>query len=177
MLTRTTLVLDDLFDPRKGWDFPAHQVPIERSAAHDGNPMYVLNVDGIEVVVFEVTKWAEGSRETVPAMRVSFVIASELEVADARVLAEANMETLGLPAWAVDDEGEIDIAYSLPFSEDFPVEFLRKQLLVAIALAVGAVRELRADVEDSERARPAARWNQARNVASVAGTFARAFFL
>jgi hypothetical protein len=176
-MLKTTLVLDDLFDPEKGWTFPPRQVPIERSAADDGTPTYLLRVDGYPVIVYEQTEWADGFRSSVSAMRICFAIDSGIVVVDALPIAEATLVTSGPPAFGVDDDGEMAVVYALPFSEDFPLEFLRKQLVVAIGLGVQEIREAQAGVDEEERAKPAARWNQAREVASVAGTFARAFFL
>jgi hypothetical protein len=174
---RKTLVLDDLFDPAQGWPYPARQVPVERHAARGGNPYYVLLVDGVEVAVFEQTEWEDKTTSSdIAASRLCVVVPTEL-VIDPVALLESNAGTHGLPGWSIDDDGDIALTHALPFAEGFPLEWLRKQLLVAIGLAVEALREVTFDIEEAEKARPARQWANAREVASVAGTFARAFLL
>ena len=56
--SQQSTILDDIFDPEKGWSFSTVQVPLQRGAASDGTPFYTVTVDRIDIEVFEITKWA-----------------------------------------------------------------------------------------------------------------------
>ncbi|GAA1855279.1 hypothetical protein ACFFOM_20605 [Microlunatus capsulatus] len=177
-MLRKTLILDDIFDATLGWPYPIHQVPLERLAAPDGSPYYQLRVDGVNVFVIEQTEWAdENRRSDISASRLCVIVPTDFENMDAVELLLGNADTHGLPGWSVDEDGDIVLTHALPFSENFPVDWLRKQMLVSIGLAVEGVREVAAVIVEGDEGRTARRWTNAREVASVAGSFARAFVL
>ncbi|GAA3557997.1 hypothetical protein GCM10022197_11630 [Microlunatus spumicola] len=177
-MLRKTLILDDIFDPAQGWPYPFHQVPVERGAAHDGNPYYQVRVDGVEVFVFEQTEWADSAtRSDSSPARLCVTVPTEFVGVNASGLLEDNADTHGLPGWGLDEDGDLAFHHALPFAEGFPVEWLRRQMLVSIGLSVEAFRDAKALVDAEERGRPARQWESARQVASVAGIFARAMWL
>lgn len=180
MLTQT-LILDDVFDPAKGWAFPPHQVPLSRGASSDGNPYYTITVDGIDLLVYEQSRWDEGIQSNVPATRlVVNSLITGVEITNPSALLNANTDTNGLPSIGLDEDGDVTLQVALPFDENFPLEWLRKQLMVCMGLVAQETRDLRnawsADDESEEPEESNFDWGTARNVASVAGVFVRAFF-
>ncbi|WP_350348201.1 hypothetical protein ABIQ69_16455 [Agromyces sp. G08B096] len=175
MLT-PTLVLDDLFDPAKGWPFSANQVPLTRRAAPDGNPFYHLVVDGIELQVAEKKEWEDGVTSRVaPTRLVVLAYIMGVTITDATVFASANADTFGLPALGIDGDGDVTIAAAIPFEDGFPLDLLRKQLMVCIGLVVETTAGLLLVWNTPDDARQRVDWEAAARVAGVAGQFLRAF--
>lgn len=171
---RSTLVLEDLFDVNHGWPYPAHQVPVERLAAADGTPYYLLSVDGLEVFVVEQTDWLDENPNV--TTRLCVLVGSDAEVGDALFLVQTNADTFGLPAAGVDQDGTVVFVGALPFAEGFPLEWLRKQLLVVIGTCVAEMSELLVEIDRSDsRHRSPGRDEAHEAAASLASTFVRAF--
>ena len=175
MLT-PTIVLDDLFDPAKGWPFSANQVPLIRRAAPDGNPFYTLTVDGIELQVAEKKEWAEGVVSRVaPTSLIVLAYIMGVTITDASALARGNANTFGLPALGIDGDGDVTITAALPFEEGFPVDLLRKQVMVCIGLVVETTAGLLLAWNDPANSQQRVNWEAAGEVAGIAGSFLRAF--
>lgn len=95
--------------------------------------------------VFEQTEWADQSRRSdILASHLCVLVPSTLTHNEPAALLKVNSETLGLPGWALDEDGDIALVHALPFADGFPVDWLRKRLLVSIGLAVEALRDVEA---------------------------------
>ena len=178
-MLKSTIVLDDIFDSKKGWEFPPHQVPLIRKAAEDGNPYYEVTVDGTELAVFEQTEWKTGVESNVSATRL--VVKSYISVeniTNPAALAEATSETNGLPSFGLDSEGYVTVQVALPFSEKLPLEWLRKQVMVCMGLVAEETKDFISGVNEPDSIadeEQSSDWNVAKDVASVAGFLLRVF--
>jgi hypothetical protein len=181
MLT-PTILLDDIFDPAEGWPFSSREVPIRRIAARDGNPMYEVEVDGIQVNVFEQAECEDGSEGDIPTNRLvvkTWMLNVSLNNPEA--LLEATNENNGLPSLGLDEDGDVTVQVAVLFADDFPVDWARKQLMVAMGLVahftMGFIRGYnKLHEEDSAYSSEVDfDWDTAKNVASVAGEFLKAF--
>ena len=178
MLT-PTLALDDLFDPAKGWPFAAHQVPLERTAAPDGNPLYSVKVDGIVLIVFEQSRWHEDIASNVsPTRLVIMTYITGVSIDNPAALAQATSDSKGLPALGLDEDGDVVVTTAIPFEEGFPVDLLRKQAMVAMGIVAeqtaALIRAFNAPGPGATAATEAD-WQAARGVAGMMGVFLRAF--
>ncbi len=167
-------VLDEIFDPAKGWPFSAAEVPLQRSAAADGNSCYVATIDGIPIQVFEQNRWKEGvSRKTSPGRLVALTAISDVNITNPNALLTASFDTMGLPSFGLDPQGNPTLQAAFPYAPEIPLDIARKQLMVCMGLLAEQSREL------------LQAWNQpsalnaglevAKGLASVAGAFLRAF--
>src|SRR5690349_3271641 len=99
-MLRPTLVLDGIFDPGRGWNFPPSQVPIRRTADAAGIPIYLVSIDGIEVMLFEQLEWAAGTESNVSPTRIvlrSWVIG--VDIANPLALSNASYNNSGMPSF------------------------------------------------------------------------------
>jgi hypothetical protein len=140
-------ILSALFDAAQGWPFSEAEVPLTRGQAPGGNPFVVVNVDGREIVVTEKTAWAEengeGEREgPAPHRIVAFLAFSGIAVSELKVLLQENLGTHGMPAWGMDDEGDLTLSASLLVGPAVPLDSARRQLLVALGLIAEAVGKI-----------------------------------
>lgn len=136
-------MLSALFDPSQGWPFSEEEVPLTRGEAPDGNPFVVVNVDGREVVVAEKTAWADDEApESSPHRLVAFLAFSGIAVNDSKVLLQENLGTHGLPAWGVDDDGDLTLSISVLVGRKVPLDIARSQLLVGIGLIAETVDKI-----------------------------------
>lgn len=151
-------VLSAIFDPAQGWPFSEAEVPISRGEAPDGNPFVVLTLDGREVVVAEKTAWAGDEQEgPSPHRLVAFLAFTGVAVDDPKVLLMENLGTHGLPAWGVDDDGDLTLSVSVLVGERVPVDVARRQLLVGIGLIVETVDKVLDAVSDDSNGKSAPR--------------------
>lgn len=149
-------VLSAIFDPAQGWPFSEAEVPISRGEAPDGNPFVVLTLDGREVVVAEKTAWAGDEQEgPSPHRLVAFLAFTGVAVDDPKVLLMENLGTHGLPAWGVDDDGDLTLSVSVLVGERVPVDVARRQLLVGIGLIVETVDKVLDAVSDDSNGKSA----------------------
>jgi hypothetical protein len=133
-------LLPALFDRAQGWPFSEEEVPITRGKAPDGNPFVVVTVDGREVVVAEKTAWAGDETEgPSPHRLVAFLAFSGIQVEDLKVLLQENLGTHGLPAWGIDDDGDLTLSASVAVGPSVPLDVARSQLLVGIGLIAETV--------------------------------------
>lgn len=170
----STIVLDNIFDSAKGWDFTNDEVPLKKGYT-DGNPYYSVTVDTISIAVFEQSKWKEGIVSTVSAgrlvARTKFI---GIVLKDPTALLRADKETCGLPSFALDEENNIYMQISFPIASGFPVDLARKQLMVSLGLiAQEAKNYLR--LWTKKKTNSDFDWETAKNVAFVTGRFLSAF--
>jgi hypothetical protein len=165
-------VLDDIFDPAKGWPFSPAQVPLQRSTAHDGNPYYIATVDGIPLEVFEQNRWKEGvSRKAPPGRLVVYTSFTGVEITNPKALLIGAFDARGLPSVGLNPQGRPTLQAAFPYAPEIPLEIARKQLMVCMGLVAEQAAELL-------RA-----WNQksgpdlgtVETIASIAGAFLSAF--
>ena len=198
-MIKPTLVLDDILDPKKGWPFNQHQVPIERDITDDGTPYYILTVDGVLVTANENTSWADGEKSLLDPTCIAIMAQIEGLKIDSfedpcdmfHKLLEDGFGSKGSCCPGFDEDGQGYFLSSLPFAEGFPVEWLRKQFMVSVGLIAEQTRHLeRALAENSpdvvedheEKSNESTESNSGFtskivNVAgSVAGVMLRAFF-
>src|SRR5262245_4755572 len=179
-MLKSTVVLDDIFNPAKGWAFHAHQVPLSRRSATDGNPYFLVTIDDIELLVFEQHEWKEGVTSNVPATRLvvkSFI--SGVNITNPAALAKASSRSNGLPSYGLDDDGDVTLQAALPFADNFPLEWLRKQVMVCMGLVAEEAQDFINELDSPDTTTSQESnfdWNIAKNVASVAGIFLGAFF-
>lgn len=150
-------ILSALFDPAEGWPFTAEEVPLGQGQAPDGNPFMVLEVDGREVIVAEKTAWAGGDGEEEsagPHRIVAFLAFSGIAVDDLKLLLQENLGTHGLPAWGIDDDGDLTLSVSVLIGPKVPLDAARSQLLVGIGLILEAVDKVLDAVGSNGEASP-----------------------
>lgn len=174
-MLRSTVVLDDLFDVKHGWPYRAHEIPLERLAAADGTPYYLVRVDGLEVFVVEQVERPEEKSNDMT--RLCVLVGSGAQVGDALFFLQTNADTFGLPSVGVEDgDGTIVLVGALPFADGFPLEWLRKQLLVVIGTCVAEMCELLVEIDRSESRNGSPYRDQERKTSdSMASALVRAF--
>lgn len=173
-LSAPTTVLDDIFDPAKGWPFSPAQVPLQRSLAQDGNPYYVATVDGIPLEVFEQNRWQEGLSRKAPAGRLvvmtSFV---GVEINNPEALLIAAFDMRGLPSFGLDPQGRPTLQAAFPYAPEIPLEIARKQLMVCMGLVAEQANELLRAW--GQKSGSELGLGTVETIASIAGVFLRAF--
>jgi hypothetical protein len=172
-LPKSTIILDDIFDPDKGWYFPNAQVPLKRKISFNGEPFYSVTIDKLRLSVIEQTPWKDEAARTTYPTRV-IVIATFLGVTlkDPAALLRASRITGGLPSFGLDEDGHITLQASFPVGLGFPSDLARRQALVCIGLVAENVKaNLHAWNKASD---PEADGDIVGNVASVADIFLRA---
>jgi len=174
--SQPSTVLDEVFDPARGWTFPPTQIPLQRSIASDGSPYYIAKVDDIEMEVFEQTRWKEGISRSVPAGRlVALTTFTGVTLTNPAALLNAAFDTRGLPSFGVDKQGRITLQAAFPYAKGFPVDIARKQLMVCMGIVAEEARELLQAWNKNTASGKSVDWDTARGVASVAGALLRAF--
>lgn len=150
-------ILAALFDPSEGWPFSEDEVPLTRGNAPDGNPFVVVDVDGREIVVAEKTAWAADdddgdppSAAAGPHRIVAFLAFSGIAVNDPKVLLQENLGTHGLPAWGIDDDGDLTLSISVLVGDAVPLDVTRRQLLVGLGLIAETVDKILDAVAEGE---------------------------
>lgn len=142
-------LLPALFDPSEGWPFSEDEVPLSRGEAPDGNPFVVLSLEGREVVVAEKTAWGGDEDEgPSPHRVVAFLAFTGVAVDDLKVLLQENLGTHGLPAWGIDDDGDLTLSVSVLVGPRVPLDVVRRQLLVGIGLIAETVDKVLDAVSD-----------------------------
>jgi hypothetical protein len=142
-------LLSALFDPAQGWPFSEEEVPLSRGEAPDGNPFVVVNLDDREVVVAEKTAWAGDDEEgPSPHRIVAFLAFTGVAVDDTKILLMENLGTHGLPAWGIDDDGDLTLSVSVLVGPAVPLDVARRQLLVGIGLIAETVDKVLDAVSD-----------------------------
>jgi hypothetical protein len=106
-----------------------------------------VNVDGREIVVTEKTAWAEDNGESerqgpAPHRIVAFLAFSGIAVSDLKVLLEENLGTHGMPAWGMDDDGDLTLSASVLVGPMVPLDIARRQLLVGLGLIAETVGKI-----------------------------------
>jgi hypothetical protein len=172
--SRSTIVLDDIFDPAKGWSFSAVQVPLQRKLHADGNPCYIVTIDEIGLSVFEQSRWKEGvTRSVSPSRVVVMATFTGVTLKDAKTLLRGSRNACGLPSFGLSEQGNITLHAAFPIGPGFPSDLARRQAMVCMGLVAEEAKDsLRAWTKPKS---PELDWGMAKNVASVAGTFLRAF--
>jgi hypothetical protein len=166
----STHVLDEIFDPAKGWPFSAAEVPLQRTETPDG-PQYLATVDGVPIRVFEQSRWKEGvSRKTSPRRLGALTAIGDVNITNPNALLTACFDTLGLPSFGLDPQGNPTLHAAFPYEAEIPLDVARKQLMVCMGLLSEQSREL---IQAWNSA--SSTWQVAEGVASVAGAFLRAF--
>ncbi|MEZ4300120.1 MAG: hypothetical protein R3B70_34550 [Polyangiaceae bacterium] len=147
-------LLPALFDRAQGWPFSEDEVPLSEGEAPDGNPFVVVEIDGREVVVAEKTAWAGDEEEAATPHRiVAFLAFTGVAVEDLSVLLKENLGTHGLPAWGLDDDGDLTLSVSVLVGPNVPLDIARRQLLVGIGLIAETVDKVLAAVSERRRRR------------------------
>ncbi len=137
------LLLPAVFDEKQGWAFTAEEVPLAWGQAPDENPFVVVTVDGREIVCAEKTAWAEGDEgSSTPHRLVAFLAFSGIAVSDTKVLLQENLGTHGLPAWGLDEDGDLTLSASVPVGPAIPLDVARRQLLVGLGLIAETVDKI-----------------------------------
>jgi len=172
---KAKLLVEEIFDPEKGWNYSQNQVPVQKSSARDGNPNFTVNIDGVEILVFQLTEWEDSVVSNVNPMRiVTRTTFPGIDLLDAKALLSGSYDASGLPSFGLNDSGEIVLQAAFPVGPDFPVELARKQLQVCM----GLISEDATTLLQSWKAKdaPETDWETVQNVAKVAGVFAKANF-
>lgn len=170
-----TLLLDDIFDPDKGWTFPQHVVPISTILAPDGNVNYVLSLGRATVRVFEQSRWLAGAEKSVSPARIVIQTSFPGVVINQPVaLLRGTLDASGLPSFGIDSAGVAHLQAAFPISADFSVEVARRQVLACLAIVFDEAQHLWAAWTQSSTSE--FDWETVRNVASVVGVLLRAFF-
>jgi hypothetical protein len=154
--TPVTTVLDQIFDPLRGWTFTETQVPLTRSVEIDGSVCFTAFVDGI---VIEVREQPERTIQGSPAIPASRLIAQTtvlgVKLSNPTALLNASFDTCGLPSIGVDRQGRISLQAAFPYSYIIPVEIARKQLMVCLGTIADEANELLQALGENADTRPA----------------------
>ncbi|MEU2511542.1 hypothetical protein [Streptomyces syringium] len=173
-----TWVLDKIFDRSDGWDVPAAEVPISRVIHHgDGNPNYLITIDGITVRAWEAHRWNPGVERTVSAGRLAARVEfTGITILDPRVLLVDSFSYDGLPAFGINAVGQPSLHAGSPIAVGFPVDLARKQLMVCIGLLAITSRELlTAWNQAAPTPQQRSDWFSGEDAASLAAAFLRGF--
>lgn len=136
-------VLPAVFDEAEGFWFGPDEVPIQWGEAPDANPVAIVTVDGHEIVCAEKTAWTnDDASGPAPHRIVAFLAFSGIAVSDTKVLLQENLGTHGLPAWGLDEEGDLTLSASVIVGEAIPIDVIRRQLLVCLGLISEAVDKI-----------------------------------
>ena len=165
----THLLLDDIFDPSKGWDSSIHQGSLQRKVSDDGSSRYTITVDGIWMVASEVTSWKGGVTVNLPPNRL--LVMTVLPGVNVPPLAVLRMgfEARGLPSFGVNDKGMIVLLAAFPISPGFPLDWARKQLMLCMEYVSECACRL---MEASEKK---SKWDTVDKVLSMVEKFLRVF--
>jgi hypothetical protein len=176
-------VPDALFDQSNGWSFSPERVPIRRLLFDDGQPYYLVTIDGIEILVYGQLRGGAGALSTCSARQlVTQTFISNVSVTNPRALADGTFDTRGMPSFGIDADGRVSLQMAVPFSDDFPLEWLRKQVLANMEILAGQTRAFIESVPPNDgqctETPPSANidWKLVKNVASVAGILFGGFF-
>jgi hypothetical protein len=173
--SRSTIVLDDIFDPAKGWSFSSAQVPVQRNIHASGNPWYLVTVDEIPLGVFEKSAWADGIISSVSPNRVVVrAMFTGFTLKEPRGLLRGSHESCGLPSFGLDEQGNITLQAAFPIGLGYPPDLARKQVMVCMGLIAEEMKEKLA-AWNRPNNNIEIDWDTVKNVASVAGVFLRAF--
>jgi hypothetical protein len=150
---------------------------VKRSIAKDGNPVYSVMVDDTNVAAYEQHVWAPGASSSVSAGRLcAIVVFTGITINKPQNLLGATFDTRGLPSFGMTKEGQPTLHTAFPIAPGYPVDFARRQLMVCMGiLAQEANRNLTAWRNLPAQVQRSANVDRAKNVATVAGTFLRAF--
>lgn len=130
-----TYLLDAIFAPTHEWQFPGHRIDIKRVAGADGSPQYTVSHDEVDVVVSEITKWAEGVKfQTNPHRLVVRVVFTGVHITDPIPLLKDSYNYQALPAYGINGDGNLALNAGFPVEPSVPVECLRKQLILCVCL-------------------------------------------
>lgn len=136
-------VLPAVFDESQGFWFSPEEVPVQWGEAPDHNPVAIVTVDGHEIVCAEKTAWTDDdSSGPAPHRIVAFLAFSGIAVSDTKMLLHENLGTHGLPAWGLDEEGDLTLSASVIVGENIPLDVTRRQLLVCLGLISEAVEKI-----------------------------------
>ncbi|MFI6054523.1 hypothetical protein ACIBCO_31085 [Streptomyces violascens] len=174
-----TWVLDKIFDPADGWDMPAAVVPVNRTQSSDGNPNYLVTVDGIIIRAWEAHRWGEGVERAVTAGRLAARVEfTGITIHDFRALLTDNFSWSGLPAFGFNSaSNQPSLHTGFPIAAGFPVDLARRQLKVCMGLLAITSRELLTAWNQTTATPQRVRdWSTAEGIASVAATFLRGLF-
>src|SRR5438105_4195020 len=129
-----TLLVEDIFDPTKGWAFSPVQVPIRKVVLPGGNPNYWVTVDGIDILVAQLSKWPQGDECRVSPHRICVTtVLRDIIIKDALALLDSNGLTYGLPSFAYDQTTqEVLLTTAFPVGPQFPLEIARGQTLTCM---------------------------------------------
>ncbi len=134
-------LLPAIFDAKQGWTYSAEEVPLSWGEPPNEGGFVVVTVDGREIVCAE--RIAEGD-EGSPAQHrlVAFLAFSGIAVSDPKVLLQENLDKQGLPAWGLDEDGDLTLSASVPVGPAIPLDVVRRQLLVCLGLIAEAVDKI-----------------------------------
>ena len=130
-----TILIHQVFSPQIPWPLSESDIPVQLIHAQDGNPLYLINIEGIELYCFEITTWEESATSRYSPRR--FVVATHfegVEITNPLVLLHSNYITKGFPSFGIDEDEMPTMQISIPISQQIPLEILRNQLLVAIGI-------------------------------------------
>ena len=169
-----TILIHQVFSPQIPWPLSESGIPVQLIHAQDGNPLYLINIEGIELYCFEITNWDENSTSRYSPRR--FVVATHfegVEITNPLILLHSNYITKGFPSFGLDEDEMPTMQLSIPISQEIPLEILRNQLLVAIGILAEEAADFWQNISGSEDSPNAG--NVASAVGSLLGGIARGF--
>lgn len=130
-----TILIHQIFSPQIPWPLSESDIPVQLSHAADGNPLYHINIEGIELYCFEITTWDNTSNSRYSPRRLVVATLFEgVEITNPLLLLHSSYITKGFPSFGVDEDEIPTMQISIPISRQIPLEILRNQLLVAIGI-------------------------------------------
>lgn len=167
--SKSKLLVEDIFDPHTGWSFSENEVPVRSCNAEDGNPVFFVDVDGIEILVFQISEWEAGTKSNIAPHRiVAMVSIADIEITDPSLFLRHNNMSHGMPAYSIDEEGDLTIETAFPIGPNYPVDLARRQLMVCMGLIAEVTTSVLQELEEGDSQFD---WDTAKKVAGVAGIF------
>jgi hypothetical protein len=164
------LLVEKIFDPKSGWPYESSLVPVEKKM-FDDTPNFHVVVDELTLVVWQITKWEDGSEsEHSPDRIVIRMDFSGIEISDPAAFLHSNYDASALPSWAIDEkDGQPALQAAFPVSADYPLDLARRQTIVCMGIVAEQAAEALAAWEQNADKKDS--WETAGKVAKVTGMF------
>lgn len=129
-------IVTKIFDVSSGWKDEKGQIEVERRHSHeDGNPIVDLRVGRIICHIFQQAQEIASTTRGSPAFRWDKICmvreVDGVEIKSAAAILTENFETHGYPCIGADEEGRLSLHMAIPVMQNFPIDVLRSQIMMA----------------------------------------------
>ena len=153
-MARKASLLQNVFNRRKGWDIPSDEIEVSRHEFEGGTVVFTLDVGGLQVQAIQVD--ADNLLySVVKVYKVClFYYFSGLPWSAVEEGAETLLEfhniTNGLPAFALDEDGELSLQSAFLVPGDLPIEITRSMLLMHVGQMIEVASAFWGNYTDDE---------------------------